>query len=40
MEGLGERRDGKSSCTSVPGCVGDGTGADMGWVQDTGATEA
>ena len=40
MEGVGERRDGKSSCASVLGCVGDGAcGVNMGWVRDAGTME-
>ena len=40
MEGVGERRDGKSIGASVLGCVGDGACGDVGWVRDVGATEA
>ena len=40
MEGVGERRDGKSSCISDLSCVGDGACGDVGWVRDAGATEA
>ena len=40
MDGLGEIRDGRSNCASVPGCVGDGIGGDVGWVRDAGAPEA
>ena len=39
MEVVGERRDGKSNCASVVGCVGDGACGE-GWVRDAGATEA
>ena len=40
MEGVGERRDEKSSCASVLGCVGDGACGDVGWVRDAVATRA
>ena len=33
-------RDRRSSCASVPVCVGDGAGSDVGWVRDAGVTEA
>ena len=40
MEVVGERRDGKSNCATVVGCVGDGACGDVGWVRDAGGTEA
>ena len=40
MEVVGERRDGKSNCASVVGCVGDGACGDVGWVRNAGVTEA
>ena len=40
MEGLGEIRDGRSSCASIPVCVGDWAGGDVGWVRDADATDA
>ena len=40
MEGLGERRDGRSSCAADPVRVGDGAGGGVGWVRDAVATEA
>ena len=40
LDGLGKRRDGRSSYAAVPVCVDDGTGVNMGWVRDTGVTEA
>ena len=40
MEGLGARRDGRSSCVAVPVRVGDVAGGDVGWVRDAGGTEA
>ena len=40
MEGLGERRDGRSSCAAVPVRVVDRAGGNVGWVLDVGATEA
>ena len=40
LEGLGERRDGRSSFEAIPVRVGDGTGVGVGWVRDTGANKA
>ena len=40
LEGLGERRDGGSSCAAVPVHVADATGVSVGWVRDTGKNEA
>ena len=40
LEGLGERRDGGSSCVAVPVLVVDTTGVGVGWVRDTCANEA
>ena len=40
LEGVSERRDGRSSCVAVSVRVVDGAGGNMGWVLDVGATEA
>ena len=40
LEGLSERRDGRSSCAAVLVRVVDGAGSNVGWVRDVGATEA
>ena len=40
LEGVSERRDGRSSCVVVAVRVVDRAGGNMGWVLDVGATEA
>ena len=40
LEGLGERRDGMSSCVAVPVRVVDDTDVGIGWLRDAGANEA
>ena len=39
MEGLSDKRDGRSSFAAFPVCVGDGAGWGMDWMRDEGANE-
>ena len=40
LEGLDERKEGRSSCAAVPVRMGDGEGSGVGWERDTGAKGA